>query len=678
MKQLIKIFSLVLITYVSDAQNNPYWQEPTRERVDSFKKALTVSDNDTLKMYLNREIGLYYQEVNRPLALDYYKVMLTLARKTKQPVWEAEALSRNGYENNVIQNYSEGLKFLLMAMAIASQDGIEKGMWRPSLMSFRNNAYHARITVLADIYNHLGIVNFFAGEYAKSLEYHKIVQRLNDIIQDDALMSLSWLNTGEAYRGEGNLDSAESAFQKSIIYGDRSGHKKYKGLTFWNLGEIYKKRNRYEEAKGFYRLSVQSNIESESPDFEGMAYQALADLSQAQRRNDSLFYFSKKTLTIYQRINDTLGLIAACSSLSAAFYGIHQMDSAYFYLKKATTLKDGLNKEERIKRFQVAGFSEQLKLEEQKAEQLRTITRIRTYSFIAGIFLLLIIAGMFYWNSQRQRRGKTKIEQAYTELKSTQQQLIQSEKMASLGELTAGIAHEIQNPLNFVNNFSEVSKELLDEMREALGKGDTEEANEIMNDVIQNLEKINHHGKRADAIVKGMLQHSRSSSAVKESKDINALCDEYLRLSYHGLRAKDKSFNATMKTDFDNSIGNINIIPQDIGRVVLNLLTNAFYAVDEKKKSGTVNYEPTVSISTKKLADKMEIRVTDNGKGIPQKVLDKIFQPFFTTKPTGQGTGLGLSLSYDIIKAHGGELKVETKEAEGSTFIISLPVNTNE
>jgi signal transduction histidine kinase len=265
------------------------------------------------------------------------------------------------------------------------------------------------------------------------------------------------------------------------------------------------------------------------------------------------------------------------------------------------------------------------------------------------------------------------LEKAIFELKSTQAQLIHSEKMASLGELTSGIAHEIQNPLNFVNNFSEVSGELIAEMVEEVDKGNYEDVKSIADDVKQNLEKINHHGQRAADIVKGMLQHSRSSSGVKEATDINALADEYLRLAYHGLRAKDKEFNATMKTDFDQSIGMINIIPQDIGRVILNLITNAFYVVNEKKKSGIENYEPTVSVSTKKSGDKVLISVKDNGNGIPQKILDKIFQPFFTTKPTGQGTGLGLSLSYDIVKAHGGELKVETKENEGSSFIIELP-----
>ena len=257
--------------------------------------------------------------------------------------------------------------------------------------------------------------------------------------------------------------------------------------------------------------------------------------------------------------------------------------------------------------------------------------------------------------------------------------------MASLGELTAGIAHEIQNPLNFVNNFSEINKELLVEMKTELAIGNMQLAIEIANDIEVNEEKINHHGKRADAIVKGMLQHSRSSSGVKEPTDINALCDEYLRLSYHGLRAKDKSFNATLKTDFDETIGNINIIPQDIGRVVLNLLNNAFYAAPLPPEGGfkdpNYKHEPTVTIKTSKnppsggRGAEVLISVRDNGPGIPQKILDKIFQPFFTTKPTGQGTGLGLSLSYDIVKAHGGELKVGTKESEGTTFTIKLPFN---
>ena len=227
--------------------------------------------------------------------------------------------------------------------------------------------------------------------------------------------------------------------------------------------------------------------------------------------------------------------------------------------------------------------------------------------------------------------------------------------------------------MNFVNNFSDVSNELLEEMKAELEKGNTKDAAAIVNDVKQNLEKILYHGKRADAIVKGMLQHSRTSSGQKELTDINALADEYLRLAYHGLRAKDKSFNAKFETDFDNTIDKINIIPQDVGRVILNLINNAFYAVSQRQKTEGKEYEPTVIISTAHLNGNVEVKVKDNGIGISAKNLDKIFQPFFTTKPTGQGTGLGLSLSYDIIRAHGGELKVETKENNGSLFAIQLP-----
>ncbi|MBS1736910.1 MAG: HAMP domain-containing histidine kinase, partial [Bacteroidetes bacterium] len=230
------------------------------------------------------------------------------------------------------------------------------------------------------------------------------------------------------------------------------------------------------------------------------------------------------------------------------------------------------------------------------------------------------------------------------------------------------------NPLNFVNNFSEVSTELVDEMNEEILKGNLDDAKEIANDLKQNLEKINHHGKRAGEIVKGMLQHSRTSSGKKEATDINALCDEYLRLAYHGLRARDKNFNANIKTEFDDSLTKINVVPQDIGRMLLNLFNNAFYAVNEKKKLSANSYQPIASVTTKKSDNHVIITISDNGNGIPEKIQDKIFQPFFTTKPSGSGTGLGLSLSYDIVKVHGGEIKVSGKEGEGTEFKISLPL----
>ena len=274
---------------------------------------------------------------------------------------------------------------------------------------------------------------------------------------------------------------------------------------------------------------------------------------------------------------------------------------------------------------------------------------------------------------EKELQQAKEIEKAYSELKATQQQLIHSEKMASLGELTAGIAHEIQNPLNFVNNFSEVSEELIEEMKEEIKNKDFKEVEAIADDLRDNLVKINHHGKRADGIVRGMLQHSRSGDGTKEPTDLNKLVDEYLRLAYHGLRAKDKDFNANMVTEYEDSLDPMEVVPQQIGRVMLNLITNAFHAVKERSQKEPQGYEPTVWVGTRKTEKGVEISVRDNGGGIPEEIRDKIFQPFFTTKPTGEGTGLGLSMSYDIVtKGHGGDLRVHSETGKGSEFTIIL------
>jgi signal transduction histidine kinase len=346
-------------------------------------------------------------------------------------------------------------------------------------------------------------------------------------------------------------------------------------------------------------------------------------------------------------------------------------------------INDSLFNTRQAQQFQNIDFDEQQRQQQIDAAKAAERVKYRMWGLVTGLAIILFIAIILYRNSLQRKKAnvllsqqKDELENTLSTLKTTQNQLVQSEKMASLGEMTAGIAHEIQNPLNFVNNFSEVNSELLDELKEELANNNVQSAIEIANDIKENEGKINYHGKRADAIVKSMLQHSRAGSGKKELTDINALTDEYVRLSYHGLRAKDKSFNAKFETDFDNSVGKIYVIPQEIGRVLLNLINNAFYAVSEKEKQVGENYEPTVTVSTKKIGDNVEVKVRDNGNGIPHKVLDKIFQPFFTTKPPGQGTGLGLSLSYDIVtKAHGGEFKVDTKEGKGTVFTVILPVN---
>jgi signal transduction histidine kinase len=333
--------------------------------------------------------------------------------------------------------------------------------------------------------------------------------------------------------------------------------------------------------------------------------------------------------------------------------------------------------------FQHLLLSENKRIEAIEDERSEKVARWTNFGAISFSILIGVIALLLFRNVRQSRLAnsslieqKEKLQKTLDELKSTQSQLIQSEKMASLGELTAGIAHEIQNPLNFVNNFSEVNAELIEEAQREAGSGNQDTLNELLGDIKANSEKITFHGNRADAIVKSMLQHSRKTSAQKELTDINALCDEYLRLAYHGLRAKEKSFNAQFETDFDFSLPKVNVVSQDIGRVILNLINNAFYAVNERyKKEGKEGYVPQVKVSTRQVGDQIEITVTDNGGGIPPNIREKIFQPFFTTKPTGEGTGLGLSMSYDIItKGHGGKMEVVSKEGEGSSFILQIPM----
>ncbi len=492
------------------------------------------------------------------------------------------------------------------------------------------------------------------------------------------------MNIGSVYADMGMLDSAMRYSRKALQYADITGNKTYSGYILNNIGNVYFKQNRIDSAKQYYHKGLLAGKEQQNLAVEIIVNISLAKLYKSLHQPDSVMYYAGAALYKSRLMKQYESTSRAADLLADAWKMKGNADSAFAYISIAKELGDSLSevRNKQLTQFQDINFEEQLRLEKEAQESITYKNNIRTAALIIGLGLLSLLAFVFYRNNKQKQKANRVLETTLIDLKSTQSQLIQAEKMASLGELTAGIAHEIQNPLNFVNNFSEVSNELIDEMNVELDKGDINEAKIISKDIKQNLEKINHHGKRADAIVKGMLQHSRSSTGVKEPTDINALCDEYLRLSYQGLRAKDKSFNAKMETDFDNAIGKINIVPQDIGRVVLNLINNAFYAciersrsaVNEKKKLNIEGYEPTVSISTKKLDDKVQIIVKDNGNGIPQNIVDKIFQPFFTTKPTGQGTGLGLSLSYDIVKAHGGEMRVESKINEGSNFIIQLPV----
>jgi len=543
-----------------------------------------------------------------------------------------------------------------------------------------------------EVLSQIGVAYELAGLDEKGIEYYKRSNELRKKIKDTGGIEFYYMQMASPLIRLKRFEEAEYYIARARALTDSSQYPVSFSRSYILYGEELMAKENYQQAIRMFMIVLPVCEEHLNYTFSSYVLYYLSQCYQKLGRLKQSLHYAQVAYQRSVQAGWPATQIKSSLQISNIYDEMGQVAKAYEYLKIHKKIKDDIQEEDNLNRvadIEIQSILEKSQreldvLEKNKkiAEETNRNQKLWIFSITGALLSTLFFLFLLYRNNRQKQKAKAEIELAYGDLKSTQSQLIQSEKMASLGELTAGIAHEIQNPLNFVNNFSEVSTELIKEMVDEVDKGNTEEVKAIASDLIQNLEKINHHGKRADAIVKGMLQHSRSSSGTKEPTDINTLCDEYLRLSYHGFMAKDKSFNATIITDFDESIGNINIIPQDIGRVVLNLINNAFYAASLPSEGGFSdsdnNKTPTVWVSTKKEGNKVLIGVKDNGTGIPQKILDKIFQPFFTTKPTGQGTGLGLSLSYDIVKAHGGELKVETREGEETTFIITLLSKHNE
>jgi two-component system, NtrC family, sensor kinase len=656
MKRIIYLLMILTTVMKADGQNQSI--------IDSLKNSLRGSKEDTNMLRTSMYIADAYVWSQPDTALSYAKRSLALAEKLNDTLGQIFNLGTLAYIYSMRRSDSSALSAAFRSVHLS-----EKGSSSFKMYSFGD----------------IAIVFYNIGDYRQAINYSYKLQNLadsNEFYFSDNMIGKSFYQLNEIDSAEKHL---QDAYKKAISKNWSTN------LSMLFLGHIYRKKGDYIHAISNYRHSINASLNKDfnlKDAIEG--YLGLAQTFQLIGQRDSAIWYSEKAFTMATANSFPAQSLDASILLKDLYTQIGSIDSAFKYQGLTLSLKDSLFNQEKIRAGQNLSFNEFQRQTAIKAavetEKIKYQNRIKIYALLAGLGLFLIIGLLLYRNNRQKQKANKVLESTLINLKATQSQLIQSEKMASLGELTAGIAHEIQNPLNFVNNFSEVSNELLEEMITELGNDNKEDAIAIADDVKQNLEKILHHGKRADGIVKGMLQHSRSSSGIKEPTDINVLADEYLRLAYHGLRAKDKSLNATIKTDYDESIGNINIIPQDIGRVLLNLYNNAFYAVTEKKKSphplkGGEEYEPVVTVTTRRLSPplgdrgKIEISVRDNGTGIPQKVVDKIFQPFFTTKPTGQGTGLGLSLSYDIIKAHGGEIKVETKEGEGTEFIILLSIH---
>jgi two-component system, NtrC family, sensor kinase len=626
-------------------------------------------ENDSLLTIINQQNGdkaevnalaHLAENVNLDSGLVYAQRGLLLAEKINYLKGQADCLMRLAQIRAWQANYSRSIQFSLQALDIFERIGHKLGMATAhSLLqgSFREIGDYRN--ALTHAFSALKLSQAGAGP----MEF---------LFPGHWLTALMFAEIGQTYLLMSRLDSASYYTQKAIEQKELFNNSEW-NFPVYLLATIQTLQGDYTSALNNYRSAIPLAIKNEFFRDTLQIFSGMSTLFKKSGEPDSAIHYARMVALTSNPELETKNLLEAVSNLAEIYKQGGHKDSAIKYIELNNTLKDSIFSNEKNREIQSIIFNDTLKEQEIISAQIKYRSKVQLYALVSGIAILLLIAGLLWHNNTQKQKAKDKIEKAYSELKTTQTQLIQSEKMASLGELTAGIAHEIQNPLNFVNNFSDVNKELLSEMKEEIIKGNLGEAKSIANNLIDNEEKINFHGKRADAIVKGMLQHSRTSSGQNEPTDINALAEEYLRLAYHGLRAKDKSFNAVTKTDFDHRVGKINIVPQEIGRVILNLINNAFYAVAEKQKLTGDGYEPVVTIGTKTANGKVEINVKDNGNGIPQKVLDKIFQPFFTTKPPGQGTGLGLSLSYDIVKAHGGEIIVKTKEGEGTEFIISLP-----
>jgi two-component system, NtrC family, sensor kinase len=644
---------------------------------DSLEALLSTERTDSGRIGILTKIGneISYSS-DKDSATWYYRAALDLAKKTNDTKAEIK-----------IQLYLAETFYYTGNMPQALSI---------SLRQIKRTEEFKDTSTLFYFYRLVGWIYSDMGDNKTAFDYVKKMSELvkSGFFKDDLYQTYHQITNASfsmVYSGLKQLDSA--LYFQYLIYEYAVFVKDQQFLVlspYW-IASTYSEMGKTDSAFYYFRKAMSNAKNTSRADIPPACKLGIAELYFKINQTDSSFFYARQSMTEFIRNGDYASLLDVYALLSKLHQRTGRYDSAYLYQQRYNEKKDSLFNQKKMSEVQNMAFNETL-LEQQlnqakKEAQLQYRSKIRTYILVAIISAILIISFLLMRNLQTKKRAnsllekqkeeierqKNNVENTLVELKLTQSQLIQSEKMASLGELTAGIAHEIQNPLNFMNNFSEVNKELIEEIKQELTNGNISEAIIIADNIHQNEDKINHHGKRADAIIKGMLQHSQSSAGKKEPTDLNALTDEYLKLAFHGYRVKEKSFSVMMNKNYDETIGKINIISQEMGRVLLNLFNNAFYAVSDKKKQSPEGYEPAISINTKRVGGRVEIRIRDNGNGIPQKVIDKIFQPFFTTKSTGQGTGLGLSLSYDIIKAHGGDIKVETKEGEFAEFMVQIP-----
>jgi len=649
MKKALLFIVLIITVTLAKAQH---------KTIDSLRIKLSKTTVDTSRLRLLSDLSNEYLVTNPDSCLIVSQQVYQLAGKYNLPSQQAIALNNIADVYCNMGDYVTGIRICLKAVRIYENQKNVMG--------------------LAGVYNDLGATYIEAADYSNGLRYLRMAERglSNQIKTQDKeqLKAIIELNIGECFLYTHQIDSAAYYLQNTNRTEGQYHYLNFVGNIERDLGEVEIARQHKAEALKHLNVAVKLSKSNNDVKMLSMTYLSTSKLYHQFKQQDSAEYYAQKALEVARSGKYEQDALNAGIVLYSDYDEDKNLPEAYKYYKLATIAKDSLYSQDRVKKMISMDFEEKQRLQDLAEAQDRYQNQIRTDLLVAGLVILLIIGVVLWRSNTNKKRANMVINDTLNELRSTQNQLIQSEKMASLGELTAGIAHEIQNPLNFVNNFSDVNREMIDELKEELKAGNTDEALAIADDIQQNEEKINHHGKRADFIVKGMLQHSRTGTGERQPTNVNILADEFLKLSYHGLRAKDKSFNAELITDFDEKLPKVNIVQQDIGRVMLNLFNNAFYAVNEKMKTAGADYKPEVTVTTAVENNWVTITVKDNGIGIPDAIRDKIMQPFFTTKPTGQGTGLGLSLSYDIVvKGHGGQLAVTSEEGAYTQFTVSLP-----